>query len=249
MSETYTVEYTVRPYESDYRGRARTDVLLHYLQDAAFGHSLRLGFGVGDLLPRGLTWVLSRYHVRIQRHPAAGETVRISTWYPGSHGPFHLRDWMISGEGAATLVLATSSWLMIDLKTRKPTDDHSLLARLPSVDRRAIEDPFAPLPEPGGADHEVPFHVRRSDTDLNRHVNHINLIRWAMEALPGKVTAGLVPASIEAGYRAEAGFGDVVVSRAAVAGNGVFHHQLLRQSDGKELARIRTGWARGEPGG
>ncbi|MDF1525078.1 MAG: hypothetical protein RRA15_13835 [bacterium] len=47
---------------------------------------------------------------------------------------------------------------------------------------------------------------------------------------------------MEAGYRAEARFGDNVVAKVQDLGAGLFNHQLVRESDGKELTRLVTRW-------
>ena len=116
MSGIYQMDYRVRPYEAGFGKTALPSALLNYLQDAAFEHSISLGFSVFHLFPRGLTWVLSRYHVKVLRYPLSGETVRVQTWYPGLQKPFFLREWKISAKSGEELVLATSSWLIVDLK-------------------------------------------------------------------------------------------------------------------------------------
>ena len=43
-------------------------------------------------------------------------------------------------------------------------------------------------------------------------------------------------------YRAECVLGSVVLSRVQPEGGGVFLHAIVREEDGKELARLTTRW-------
>lgn len=242
MSDIYQIAYDVRPHEAGYQKTLRPVALLNYLQDAAFGHSLSRGFSAFHLLKKGLTWVLSRYHVRVHRYPGVGEKVRVRTWYPGPQKPFYLREWEVLGDRGDVLALATSSWLILDIKTMKPVEDNGLLDGLEQRHVRALEDPFDHLPEIHESPTESRFIVRISDTDMNRHVNHVHYIQWAIESVTQLAPEGRVPLEMEAGYRAEARLGDNVLARANELGEGIFIHQLVREADGVELTRLRTRW-------
>jgi hypothetical protein len=88
---------------------------------------------------------------------------------------------------------------------------------------------------------EVRFCVRIGDLDLNRHVNHVVYIQWALESVPREVLAKCRPVDIEVAYRGEAKKGEIVLARTqALDGENRFLHQLVRESDGKELTRLRT---------
>jgi acyl-ACP thioesterase len=119
-------------------------------------------------------------------------------------------------------------------------DDDGLLDGLEQRSVRAIEDAFQPLPEIPESQFESRFCVRIGDTDMNRHVNHVHYVQWALETLTGHTPKGGVPVEMEAGYRAEARFGDNIIARARDLGGGLFDHQLVLESDGRELTKLRT---------
>jgi medium-chain acyl-[acyl-carrier-protein] hydrolase len=242
LSDIYQITYDVRPYEAGYQKTLQPEALLNYFQDAAFKHSLSRGFSAFHLFKKGLTWVLSRYHVRVERYPSIGEQVHVRTWYPGPQKPFFLRDWEVLDDNGSILALASSSWLILDIATMKPVDDNGLLDGLEQRSVRAIEDLFDPLPELQGSQLESRFCVRLGDTDMNRHVNHVHYVQWALESVIRHAPEGSVPIQIEAGYRAEARFGDNVIVRAQDEGDGMFLHQIVRESDNLELTRVRTIW-------
>ena len=242
MSGVHQTEYQVRPYEAGFGKTALPSALLNYLQDAAFEHSISLGFSVFHLFPKGLTWVLSRYHVKILRYPLSGEPVGIQTWYPGPQKPFYLREWKISGEAGEDLVLATSSWLIVDLKTGRPADGDFILKNHPMTEKRALPDDFKPLPVPHREDITKRFQVRISDTDLNRHVNHVQHVLWSLESVPEEYLSKRVPVEMEATYKGEIVFGHEVDVRTEVTQNGTCLHRLALYPGGNEVARVRTTW-------
>ena len=246
MSGIHEITYNVRPCEAGYGKTALPGALLNYLQDAAFDHSIRLGSSVFDLFPLGLTWVLSRYHVRILRYPLSKERIRIQTWYSGSQRPFHLREWRILDPQGEELLLATSSWLIVDLKTGRPSDRDVTLKDYLPTEKRAMEDNFKPLPVPRRQDITRRFPVRVSDTDLNRHVNHVQHILWSLESVPEGYLSDRVPVGIEVSYKGEILFGQETTAATEVREDGTCLHRLIIEPGGKEAARLRTVWKKGE---
>ncbi len=237
----------VRPYEVSSSGRIKLIDLLNHFQEAAGEHAEKLGFSVTDLAVKNLTWVLSRYHVRILRYPSWNEDLTLETWPSIRQGLFALREFELKDLQKNLLAAATSSWLMIDVRSKRPVN---LSAHLPDLlldTRRAIDDGFAALPTIGQNDFELPFRVRFHDLDWNRHVNHTVYIEWAVETVPRDILLNFVPVKIEVDFRGEALFGQSVISRAEAVRQeheAVFHHQILSEEDGKELTRLRTFWHR-----
>jgi len=238
-------EYTVHTYETDAGGLARPVALLNYLQDAAGEHAGRLGWSVIDLGKRNMTWVLSRYHVLIHRYPALGARLEVTTWPSGRHGYFALRDFEVS-DGAGAVLSATSSWMVIGLEKKQAVKVDDVIGPGYAVEKRALEDTFATLPVPAARDSEARFRVEMGHLDWNRHVNNAVYVQWALEAVPPEVLLNLRPMDIEVSYRAEALYGEEVISGAQrIPGEGlepVFLHQILNAATGAELARLRTRW-------
>jgi len=240
-------EYSVHSYETDTRGLVKATALLNYLQDSAGEHAGRLGLGVLDLLKRDMTWVLSRYHVLIHRFPPLGARIVVTTWPSGKRGHFATRDFEVADGGGQPVLSATSSWMVLDLAQKKTVEVLSVVGPEYAIDRRALQDAFASLPALAATDAEARFRVETVHLDWNRHVNNAVYIEWALEAVPRDVLLALRPADIEVSYKAEAVYGDEVVSavqRIDEGGSGpVFLHRISHADTGTELARLRTRWA------
>lgn len=240
----YSQSFRVRAYEMDSQGLAKPETLLNYLQEAAAQHAHRLGFSVLDLNKKNLTWVLSRYHILIHRYPAWGSEVSVRTWPAQGEGLFAIRDFEASDE-EGPFAAATSSWMVLDLSTKKPVSVGKNLPEYPLHEERVLDDPFLALPGLDRIDQERSFTVLQNDLDFNRHVNNAVYIRWGLEGVPKDVLLFRRPQSIEITYRKQVFYGDIIQSRiqkSAEDPEGTFFHQIYREKDGQELARLRTVW-------
>jgi len=245
MDKIFTKSFHVYTYEVDHRGKALPLSLLNYLQDAAGDHAAILGFSILDLLNRGLTWILSRYHVRIHRYPGLAEDIAVSTWPSGKQGLFALRDFEMTDAQGGLVAAATSSWILWNVRTKQPARLEENLPGETTVRRRALADDFPALPAASAADREVSFRVEMQDIDFNNHVNHAVYVRWALETPPETVLRSARPTDIEVAYKGEAIYGDEVVSKAQTIEGGpgpVFLHRIHHKAGGAELTRLRTAW-------
>jgi len=241
--DIYQADYRIRSYEIDTRGLVRPLTILNYLQDAAGEHAARLGASVPALLKKNLTWVLSRYHLQFHSFPPVHSQISLRTWPSAKEGRFALRDFALTGPDNQLIVSATSSWMLINLETRRPVRIDEFLPELPTVPRRMVHDNFTSLPVPLDFNCELPFRVRHSDLDINQHVNNTVYVDWALETIPANIIGQVSPQTIEVSYRAEAKYGDRVFSRSNYdCQSSCSLHQLLRESDGRELARLQVQW-------
>jgi len=245
MEPIYDKTFGIRSYEVDLTGNVRPTALLNYLQEAAGDHARRLGIAVRDLLPRGLTWVLSRTHLKLLGTAVSREEVHVRTWPSTREGRFTCREFELTVAADRPLALATCSFAVLDLATRRPVVLDERLPSFPLLSRRVIADDFATLPRLAEAETELTFRVGRSDLDINRHANNVAYAAWALETVPAAVAEKCTLAEMEIVYRAEVLYGETVrsLSRELPGGEGrAFLHQLVRAEDGVELTRLVTRW-------
>jgi len=246
MEKIYTKRFRVHTYEVDFRAKALPLSLLNYLQDAAGEHADALGFSLLELLKKKQTWLLSRYHLKVFRYPVIGEELTVSTWPSGTRGVFALRDYEMWDEKGGPVAAATSSWVLWNLAEKQPSRLDGRWAEEFVLDQRAVSDPFATLPSLESPERELAFRVEMHDIDINSHVNYAVYIRWALESVPEKILRSHAPSEIEVAYRAEAFYGDEVLSRSGRAEGEprpVFRHAVFHKEKGTELARLTTAWA------
>jgi len=245
MEPVFAKDFPVRTYEVDASGRVRPTAFLNYLQEAAGDHARILGIAVRQLMSRGLTWVISRMHLKLIGTAASRDVLRVRTWPSLREGRFSCREFEVVAADGTIIALATCSFAVLDIATRRPVIISEYLPNYPLLPQRAINDDFVSLPRLDNPETELSFRVGRGDLDMNHHVNNVVYAGWGLETVPMSVAECCSLAELEISYRAEALYGQTVVARSRrldERGELVFLHQLVREEDGVELTRLVSRW-------
>ncbi len=178
--------FTVGSVDVDSRGEMKFAAILNMCQEVAYEHSTLMGFGYETLHELNLAWVLSRATIRIERMPLWRENIRVETWHKRQSGLFSLRDYIFYSAEGEPLVRVTTSWLIINLATRRITrldrvasDTHHIEFHTYQCD--AISEETERLDMPTETVSEDSHHVRYSDIDLNQHVNNAKYVEWLID--------------------------------------------------------------------
>ena len=240
-------DFVVRSYEINSRAVATMETVAKYIQEVASNHAREMKLDVTHLSEDKLTWVLSRIHIKMNEYPKWQQKVTVETWPAVKDKYFAIRDYRILDNNGKEIGVGTSSWMLINLDTRKPVELPAFMNGTENKKAgRALNDPFAKLPAiTDQFDSEKEFHVRLSDLDVNQHVNFINYIVWGLETVPRNIWEDYVLKDLQISFRAESVYGDRVMARSkesqGEAGN-VFLHQLKRKEDDLELTRLVSKW-------
>ncbi len=236
--------YTVRLYECTPDGILDYSFLLNYMMDAMATHTIDIKFTIPELLKQGLTWMLSRYHIIIDRHPAYMDTVNIDTWIADHKGLFSIRDYIIKGAGGNMLARMTSSWVLYDIRKKKIVNVE-ILPFKNILPERAIHDPFLTLPSLEHADHTLEFLTRKHDIDINKHVTNRVIAEWALETLPFKITETHELAELEITFKGQAFYGDKIQSLCQILSpeeHFTALHHIINKNSEQSIALARTQW-------
>jgi medium-chain acyl-[acyl-carrier-protein] hydrolase len=247
--EAHRQKFTVHTYEIDPFHELSVAGLAGYLQETAWVHARELGYGIEDLMRRGLTWVIVRQQLQRSRPAWLGSTLEVRTWPSGRDRLALLRDHEVRDEHGESVGRAVSHWFILDVAKRRPVQPEEVVApsMLKEVDH-VLPVAHDKLPGLETWQDEVRLPVRYQDIDMNQHANHTSYLDWAVEALPEEIWRGRRLVEYDVQYLGEGRRGDVVLSRMAPAGeDGAFHHALHREEDGKELGRVRTRWQARKP--
>jgi acyl-ACP thioesterase len=189
--------------------------------------------------------------------PGWKSELTVATWPSGLGRLVCLRDYQVADRAGRVLARARSWWLVMDMASRKVVRvPDAIVAAIPASPPAPREQsPLAGLPPLHGdtdATARIAFPVRRSDLDVNRHVNNTRYIAWAVEAVPEPVRLACRPSCLDISFKAETGYGDTVLSRCDPLGPdhpGVFRHSLTlapyspNDPGGREAAQALTTWA------
>ncbi len=244
--EVTRATFTVHSFDADAFGLLSPAALAGYLQEAAGRSADALGFGVTALMARGLTWVLGRQRLVLDAPLRLGDSLVVETWPSGLDRLAALRDFRLWRDGVE-VGRALTTWYVMALATRRPSrPDRLFPPALQAQTGHVLPLEAPPVPALEAAALERRFQVRFADIDANRHVTNASYIGWAMEAVEEPDWQALRLATLDVQFLAETTHGHLVRSRSAPDGDRARLHAVVREEDGKELARARTTWvARG----
>ena len=181
----YTQKITIPCYDTDASWRLKPTSFMNYAQEAAGNHAVRLGFGYDDLIASNTAWILSRMHVEFPDAPRWREDITLNTWHKGLNRLFFLRDFVLTDNEGRERVKATTSWLVLNLETRRLVRDPKLIEEGTVCTENVIEIPAdkVQMPKDVAAEHVMDHVVAYSDVDMNAHANNAMYMQWAMDAV------------------------------------------------------------------
>jgi len=160
----------------------------------------------------GLAWVITHWHVRINRFPKVNEAVKIATWPVRFRGLFAERGFEMADERGESLLCANSNWVLLDRQKLKPVRaSQEIIDYYGPTYPSKIDTDFA-IPKPDGFEALArrDYAVQRRDIDIFGHANNVRYIEWAMEDIPEDVYCGYMPYELKAAYKKENIAGDKV---------------------------------------
>ncbi|GAA0186296.1 hypothetical protein Leryth_018941 [Lithospermum erythrorhizon] len=221
----YRQTVVIRSYEVGPDKTATIESILNLLQETALNHvwmSGLLGDGFGathGMMKNNLIWVVSRMQLLVDHYPIWGEVMEIDTWVGASGKNGMRRDWLLRSQATGLVFArATSTWVMMNKQTRR-------LSKMPDevkaelspwfIDKEAIQSES--LEKIEKLDNSAKYmnsdlKPKRSDLDMNQHVNNVKYVRWMVETIPDKFLENHQLASIILEYRRECGSSDLVQS-------------------------------------
>ena len=208
----YTKDLTIQCYETDAAWRLKPASFMNFAQEAAGNHAVYLGFGYDDLIASNTAWILSRVRVVFTDTPKWKEDVTLTTWHKGLNRLFFLRDFIITDKAGRERVKATTSWLILDLATRRLVRDPKLMEDGTVCTENIIETPAdkVQMPKDVEAVHMMDHLVAYSDVDMNAHANNAMYMQWAMDAVDYEVASTRPVKEFTINFNHEAKPGDTV---------------------------------------
>jgi acyl-ACP thioesterase len=238
---TYEEQFQIRASEIDFEQKATMSAICNLLQEVAGNHARELEFDITDLQKDKLTWVLHRLNVKIDRFPKWRETITIRTWPSSGDGLRAYRDFMIIDANQQVIGKGLSYWIILDIDSRRPVRIPKKIIELaPRNTEHVLPVTSANFPEIGETDLTQEYEVRKTDLDLNKHVNNVHYIDWALASLPEDTDVS----TIDIRFLGEAVWGDTVgvqIDRHGNSSDYSYVHSLRRTSDDKVLAKAVSG--------
>lgn len=214
----YIEKITVPCYDTDASWLLKPASFMNLAQEAAGRHAVYLGFGYDDLIVSNTAWILSRVHVEFIDTPKWREDITLTTWHKGLNRLFFLRDFVLTDVQGKERVKATTSWLVLNLETRRLVRDPKLIEEGTVCTENAIETPADKVQMPKEVEPEfvMEHKVAYSDIDTNGHANNAMYMHWAMDAVDYDIASTRPVKEFTINFNHETKAGDVVKLYKAV---------------------------------
>jgi len=207
----YTIESRISYSEVGTDKCLKLGKIVDYLQDTSTFHSEDLGRGLEYLIERNMAWLMTSWQIVINRRPAHGEKIKVTTWPYDFRNCYGDRNFTIHTEDGELLVYANSLWVLVNTETGHP------VRRMPEEISTAytleekIDMEYAPRKIRIKGDHEVlpSFKIQKYQIDSNNHVNNSQYVYMAECCLP----ADLRYSEIRVEYRNQAVLDDEVIPK------------------------------------
>lgn len=244
-TEKHTLEkiYPISILEADRMYALKPAVLLNYMQDIASKsiNNCSSLYSFRELYQKGLTWFLVRYRLEFDDYPVKMDKIKIQTESRGCVKLNARRDF--EGFDVKTgnrLFRATSSWYIVDLKTKSVVNIHQQYPNFSVFEKREDDLNLRKLKSLTNPDYQKIFHVRYEDLDFNGHVNNTIYITWALEALNYDFRVSNKLKNLDIYFKHEVKYGDNVISMVKIhKENNVTEHLIKIADTGEEVCLIR----------
>ena len=227
--------HTIPCYDTDASWRLKPASFMNLAQEAAGQHAVHLGFGYDDLIVTNTAWILSRVHIEFVDTPKWRDEVILTTWHKGLNRLFYLRDFILTDKDGRERVKATTSWLVLNLETRRLVRDPNLMEDGTVCTENVIETPAdkVVMPKDVEAEHVMDHLVAYSDVDMLGHTNNAMYMQWAMDAVDYETASSMPVKQVTINFNHETKAGECVsIYRAAIQKEDGLHVYVEGKVDG-----------------
>ncbi|WP_167605220.1 acyl-[acyl-carrier-protein] thioesterase [Maribellus sediminis] len=234
-------ELTTKSYFVNRFGKLSTSYLFWQIQDIAWEHAEMLGVGFDNLKKDEQFWVLSRMLIKIDRRPVWGEKFTIETWPAGSDGFLAHRDIRFIDEKGEQIIKATTSWLILDMKTKRILRFEDF-RDFPFHDERVFEG-FAGKVQPAKSDEISVFSpVLFNEIDVNQHFNSGRYLERIIDSYDFAFHEAFELKELEINFVKEGVPEDNLSIKKQIFDKNNHICSVVRESDGADLIRARLVW-------
>lgn len=178
--------YTVGNRDIGVTNKATNKAMLKYLENIACRHSDEIGYGINTIKETKVVWILLDWKFKVIERPIYGQTIKVRTWSRKMEKCCAYRDFEIYDANEKLLAIATTKWVLLDAETRKikKIPEEFGIKYKSEPERSVFKEDIDKLREPEREETSIQLKIRRTDIDINNHVNNLNYLDLAYEVLP-----------------------------------------------------------------
>jgi acyl-ACP thioesterase len=233
-------EQSTKSYFVNRFGKLSTSFLFWQIQDIAWEHAEILGLGYDNLKEEQQFWVLSRLLVKIQRRPKWGEKFTIETWPVGTDGLLALRDIHFIDEKGKSIIQATTSWLVLNLKTKRIV--RLDLETFPFHEERVMKELAGKVKSPRSDKQLLFTPVLFNEIDINQHFNTGRYLERIVDSYDFDFHEKHELVEFEVNFAKEGIPEDSLAVKKQIIDSENHLCSVVRESDGADLIRAKLVW-------
>lgn len=237
-------KYTVKLSEIDKNNMATNKAILSYLEDTGGKHSNIVGYGILDIPKTNLTWVVLGWKLQVIRRPIYTEEISVRTWSRQSVRCYAYRDFEIYDENGNIIAIATSKWVMVDIRNGKIVRNNLEINEKYKPEENKFVfgdmDEFPKIQIPTDHLTETEYTVKRSDIDVNNHMHNLNYLDLANEVLPDEIYNNCEINNVKITYKKEIKLGEVVKCEYCFTNRN--HVVVAKSKDGESVHALIELW-------
>lgn len=195
--------------------------ILRMFQEVGAVHSDLVGYGPNNSPTTHVAWIILNWRLQVLSRPKWNTKLKINTWTNTCEHLFSYREFEMFDENNNLIAKATSKWILLNCLERhitKITED--VEKKYNCINKFVFENKLSEkLKEPIDAINVQNYTICRKDIDTNHHVNNLNYLLYAYEALPEKIYKNNNFNNVEIMYKHEAKLGDNLTFSYATNGN------------------------------
>jgi len=241
----WTETFRIRSFDVGLNTFVSPHALCRLIQEAAGNHAYQLRVATDLLADQKLMWVLSQIRIVLTDWPQWREDISIQTWpTTRSSGVRAFRDFRVLNARQDQIGMGSSRWLLLSIDNRRPT---KLPESIKQFQTAGLEEELLAdiiFEPPQRVTFQKDFDVRPSEIDLNRHVNNVCYVQWAVDTLPIEHLQKSKLKELCVSYTSEAKYGDIVAATAEQLTSSPFsfRHEITNKSTGQTFALLKTIW-------
>ncbi len=218
--------------------------ILAFLEDIATYHSGLVGYGVEDVEKNKGAFLILDWNLEVKKRLKFNDVVKVKTYaLPIEKTSFHCyRNFEIYDEKDELIATASSKWLFYNFEQRKivKLDEEILKLFEPEGDLKKVEEKITKLKEPTSYENMIEYQVRRSNIDVNKHMNNLVYLKLANEILPEDVYFADELNNLRITYKHQIRLGETVKIYYTVEDNK--HFVTIKNQDESKIHAIVEMW-------
>ena len=179
----YATEFVIKDCHVNKDGYFRFSEFQTALVNAATMQCKKYGIDIDSLIPKGLSWVISKIRIKFFAIPKVGDLLKIETWPVESGRLVFDRDFRVYANGKV-VAIASSRWCVIDVKTRLPVRTNTIFSFDNNTNKKLIIDSAFVNQIETLSTYKLSEHVvSENEIDINGHLNNARYYDIAMQAI------------------------------------------------------------------